>query len=64
MLRSWFSKLESLSERYQAAPSFEMTQNIRGEVGELPLAALKLRDPKIYSAVLAPVRDCVGQTEH
>ena len=40
----------------------DMTRHIGPEGEELAVTAFKLRDPKIYAAVLAAVRERVGQT--
>jgi hypothetical protein len=60
MLRSWFYKLEALPEPDRRAWLFDMARNIGGEDEELALTAFKLRDPKLYTAVLAAVRARLG----
>ena len=40
----------------------DMARHIGPEGEELAVTAFKLRDPKIYAAVLAAVRERVGQT--
>jgi len=58
-LREWFYKLEALSERDRGAWLLDMARHIRGEDEDLAVTAFKLRDPKIYRAVLAAVRERV-----
>jgi hypothetical protein len=63
MLRSWFYKLEAMSERDRGARLLDMARHIRGEDEELAVTAFKLRDPKVYQAVLAVVRERVRYAE-
>lgn len=63
MLRSWFYKLEALSECDRGACLLDMARHIGREDEQLAVTAFKLRDPKIYQAVLAAVRERVRQTE-
>jgi hypothetical protein len=63
MLRSWFYKLETLSERDRGAWLIDMARHIGREDKELAVTAFKLRDPKIYTAVLAAVRERVGEDD-
>jgi hypothetical protein len=63
MLRSWFYKLEAVPERDRAAWLLDMARHIEKEDQDLAVTAFKLRDPKICSAVLAAVRDRVGDAD-
>jgi hypothetical protein len=61
ILLAWFCKLESVSERDRSAALLKMSADIRAEDEDLALTALKLRDSKLYTAVLSAVRERTGQ---
>ena len=57
-------KLESVSKRDRSAALLKMSADIRAEDEELALTALKLRDSKLYTAVLSAVRERTDQAGH
>jgi len=59
--RSWFYRLETLSERDRGAAFLDMARHIADEDRDLAVTAFKLRDPEIYEAVLAAVRARVDE---
>jgi hypothetical protein len=61
MLRSWFYRLDTLPESERRAWLVDMATHIGGEDFDLATTAIKLRDPKIYRAVLAAVRERVDE---
>jgi hypothetical protein len=61
-LREWFYRLEGMCDPDRGAWLLDMARHIGGEDQQLAVTAFKLRDPKIYAAVLAAVRERVGQT--
>jgi hypothetical protein len=63
MLRSWFYKLEAIPERDRAAWLLDMARHVDKEDQDLAITAFQLRDPKIYRAVLAAIRDRVGDAD-
>lgn len=64
MLRSLFYNLQRLSEWDRSASLLERARGIRAEDEELALIAVKLRDSKIYFAMVAAVREYAGQSRH
>jgi len=61
MFRSWFYRLDTLPESDRRVWLVDMARHIGGEDFDLATTAIKLRDPRIYRAVLAAVRERVDE---
>jgi hypothetical protein len=61
-LRSWFYQLAKLSPDDRAATFLDMARHIYSEDDDLAVIAFKLREPKIYQALLRAVRERVDES--